>query len=146
MLRPVARVIIAAALLLAACAIAAQARPRIRRDFVATYPKTQGTKLDACVTCHATEDDTLNPYGEALKQATFDFKAIEKLDSDGDGVANRAEIDSLTFPGDPEDRPGARRDSTRADSTRHAPSRSDSATVKPKGEARPDTIKAPKNG
>src|SRR5689334_4305597 len=120
MIRPIARSLAVAALLLFAFALVAQARPRIKREFVAAYPKTGGTRLDACVTCHSPDGNTLNAYGAAVKKATVSFQAVEKLDSDGDGFTNRAEIDALSFPGDPKDRPGAKRDSVavRPDSVR----------------------------
>src|SRR5262249_24799262 len=118
-------------LLLAGLALAAQARPRIKRDFVAAYPKTAGTRLDACATCHTADMSGLNPYGPALRKGTFNFAQIEKLDSDGDGFANRKEIDALRLRGDEKDTPRAPRDSTRADST----AKPDSSA------ARPDTLK-----
>jgi hypothetical protein len=114
----VVRILGFAALTLLIVAIAAQARPRTRREFVTTYPKTAGTRLDACATCHTPEGAGLNPYGAALKRATLNFQAIERLDSDGDGFTNRTEILALSLPGDPRDRPGAHRDSTGADSVR----------------------------
>ena len=92
MLRPIARTLSVAALLLLILALVAQARPRTRREFVATYPKTQGTRLDACVTCHTPDGGSLNPYGAAVRKAMLNFTAVEKLDSDGDGIANRAEM------------------------------------------------------
>jgi hypothetical protein len=141
MLRPVIRIIVVASLL-AALALVAQARPRIRRDFVAAYPRTQGTRLDACVTCHEPPTsqlpNALNPYGTALRKALFNFAGIEKQDSDGDGFTNRKEIDLLSFPGDSTDRPGARRDSAAADST----ARRDSTVARPDtSAARPDTLR-----
>jgi hypothetical protein len=91
------------------------------REFTAAYPKAKGTRLEACATCHVAPTsqlpNALNPYGAALKKAGFNFVTIEKLDSDLDGFANRKEIDLKSFPGDANDRPGARRDSAGADST-----------------------------
>ncbi len=137
MIRTVVRILVVATLL-AALALVAQARPRIKRDFVTAYPKIQGTRLDACVTCHSADMSGLNPYGLALRKGGFSFAAIEKEDSDGDGVTNRKEIDLLSLPGDAKDRPGARRDSTAADST----ARSDSTAAKPDtSAARPDTLR-----
>ena len=131
-----------AVLLLAALALTVQARPRTKREFLAAYPRTQGTRLDACVTCHAPPTSqlpsALNPYGLAVRKASFNFVAVEKEDSDADGVSNRKEIDLLSFPGDSSDRPGARRDSSAADST----ARSDSTTAKrDTTAARPDTLR-----
>jgi hypothetical protein len=51
MIVPVAR-ILGGVLMIAALALTSQARPRIKREFVAAYRRTQGTRLDACVTCH----------------------------------------------------------------------------------------------
>jgi hypothetical protein len=135
MIRPIARILVPL-LLLAGLALAAQARPRIKRDFVAAYPRTQGTRLDACATCHNADMSGLNPYGAALRKGTFNFATIEKLDSDSDGFTNRKEIDALSFPGDAKDRPGARRDSASADSA----ARRDS-TARDSSAARPDTLK-----
>lgn len=137
MIRPVVR-ILAIASLFVALALVAQARPRIKRDFVTAYPRTQGTRLDACVTCHSADLSALNPYGLAVRRGGFSFAAIEREDSDADGVANRKEIDLLSFPGDAKDRPGARRDSAAADST----ARRDSTAAKPDtSAARPDTLR-----
>lgn len=121
MIRHAARILGVAALLLLAVALVAQARPRTLREFVTAYPKAKGSRLEACITCHVPPSsqlpNALNPYGAALKKAMFNFAAIEKQDSDLDGFANRKEIDVLSFPGDANDRPGARRDSAGADST-----------------------------
>lgn len=135
MIRPALR-ILGVVLAVAALALVAQARPRTKRAFLSAYPRSQGTRLDACVTCHSADLSALNPYGVALRKASFNFAAIEKEDSDADGFANRAEIDLRTFPGDAKDRPGARRDSATVDST----ARSDSTAAKPDtSTARPDT-------
>lgn len=154
MIRPIARSLAVAALLLLVFALVAQARPRTKREFVTAYPKTAGTRLDACITCHTSGGTALNPYGAALKRATVSFQAVEKLDSDGDGIANKVEIDALSFPGDAKDRPGARRDSssvhpdsTARDSTGARPDTLQRPHVRPdSGSARPDTLKPPKNG
>ena len=138
MIRAAARILAAALLLLAALALTAQARPRTKREFVAAYPRTQGTRLDACVTCHSADLSALNPYGVALRQASFNFAGIEKEDSDADGFANRKEIDLRSFPGDAKDRPGARRDSSAADSTAGSDS---TAAKRDTSTARPDTLK-----
>ena len=53
--------------------------------------------------------DTLNPYGQAYRQAGRNVAALEKiarLDTDGDGSANADEIADLRYPGDPASRPG----------------------------------------
>lgn len=84
---------------------------------------TAGTRLDSCTTCH-TVGRLLNRYGadgkarfaEAMARglatereqiAVFveALRAIETLDSDGDGYPNGEEIKARTFPGDPKDHP-----------------------------------------
>jgi hypothetical protein len=77
---------------------------------------------NSCDYCHhllqdnGTADKTLNPYGvdylyagghhtdHQADQAAI--KAIESVNSDGDGYTNIMEIQALTFPGDPNDYPG----------------------------------------
>jgi hypothetical protein len=52
---------------------------------------------------------TLNAYGLAYLErgrSRRALRAIERLDSDGDGAGNGAEIAALTYPGDPASRPG----------------------------------------
>ncbi len=54
-------------------------------------------------------EDTLNAYGLAYDNAgrtAEALKEIGKLDSDGDGYSNDAEIAALRYPGDPASRPG----------------------------------------
>lgn len=76
----------------------ASAKPGIRAAFKATYPNA---KVSDCLVCHANEDDyERNPYGQAVEDSGLNFKAIENLDSDGDGVSNLAEILAGTYPGD----------------------------------------------
>jgi hypothetical protein len=164
MFRSIARTFPLTLLALAIFALAVQARPLFRREFVAAYPKTAGTRLDACVTCHTADGSALNPYGMAVRKSMMNFTAAEKLDSDGDGFTNRVEIEALRFPGDPRDRPGMRPDSGVVDTTRH-PAPPDTGIVRPDtsggrpdtlrppkphppndGGARPDTLKPPKNG
>jgi hypothetical protein len=120
MTRLAACLIAASAIIASFLAWSAEANLRNRRELVTKYPAIKGTRLDNCTTCHALAPPQLNPYGAAWKEARFDFAAIEKADSDGDKFANRAEIDSLTFPGDPKDRPGTRKappDSSARDTT-----------------------------
>ncbi len=65
-----------------------------------TYPKTVGTRLDGCVTCHSSvRGELLNSYGLAFKAAQYNLGAIENADSDGDKVSNIAEINAGTPPG-----------------------------------------------
>ena len=74
--------------------------PSLQVGFVSNYPFTRETVLDNCATCHMPADTSfLNPYGRALRDAKMDFRAIENLDSDGDGVSNFDEIKALKFPG-----------------------------------------------
>jgi hypothetical protein len=143
MLRTFPRWLILASVLMLALALAAQARPRYRREFTTAYPKTKATRLDGCITCHATAPPALNPYGVALRKASLNFLAVEREDSDGDGATNRKEIDALSFPGNPKDRPGAAmRDSAAADSAKR-----DSVQVAPRDTSGvlPDSLN-PKKG
>jgi PGF-CTERM protein len=82
------------------------ARPAYLDAFNQQYD-TEGTKLDACITCHINPSGggTRNPYGIAYAASGRDFASIEGLDSDGDGFTNLEEINALTFPGDPVDYP-----------------------------------------
>jgi hypothetical protein len=142
------RVSAVAVLLLPLLVLVVQARPLTRRAFVAAYPKTAGTRLDACVTCHRADGTSLNPYGSALAKSGAAFQPIERLDSDGDGVSNRLEILALAFPGDAKDRPAAKRDSAAADSARKRPGLP--GTLRPDSTARdtigvrPDSLPAPR--
>jgi len=91
-----------------------------------TYLSGTATKSlfkNACDNCHlishpdstlieaqpTTYADTLNPYGKAYLAAgrtRAALAAIESADSDGDGFANRTEIDALRYPGDAASKPG----------------------------------------
>lgn len=70
---------------------------------------TGGTQLDDCITCHISSNPDgnheLNPYGDDFKDKGRDFEAIELWDSDDDGFSNKAEINAMTFPGDPDSVP-----------------------------------------
>ena len=70
-----------------------------------------------CDTCHAATDygrkpgNTLTPYGtDYLKNGrnAAALAAVEKLDSDGDGVSNGDELAAMTNPGDRQSVPGLR--------------------------------------
>jgi hypothetical protein len=143
-MRPIVRSAAIAVCLAALFAFSAQARPPLRRVFVTQYPKASGTRLDACASCHAA-GTALNPYGAAVKKASFKLLAIEKLDADGDGFSNRAEIDALTFPGDAKDRPaakrGGKRDSTAADSGKARRGERDSSAAPPDSGAARDSVR-----
>lgn len=82
------------------------ARPAYLDAFNQQYD-TEGTRLDACATCHINPSGggTRNPYGMAYGASGRDFASVEALDSDGDGFTNLEEINALTFPGDPADYP-----------------------------------------
>jgi hypothetical protein len=80
---------------------------------------TAGTALNTCVLCHIPPGQTLNlnPYatdflaagavsGDSVATQAA-FTAVEPLDSDLDGFTNIAEIQALTFPGDPTSHPAA---------------------------------------
>ena len=80
-----------------------QAHPAFLRAFKAQYPKTT---LNDCLICHANQDDyERNAYGQDVEnnisKGVPNFKAIEQLDSDGDGFTNIQEINAGSFPGDP---------------------------------------------
>ncbi len=76
----------------------------------------EAVTLGSCQWCHFSYgyaahgniDETLNPYGLAYRdsgRSVSALKAIEGMDSDGDGYANRFEILALRFPGDKADDP-----------------------------------------
>ena len=74
-------------------------------------------RMSACDSCHMLTDygrkpgNTLTPYGiDYLKhgRAAGALYAIEKLDSDGDGVSNGDELAAITNPGDPQSVPGTK--------------------------------------
>ncbi|HSB35293.1 MAG TPA: thrombospondin type 3 repeat-containing protein [Thermoanaerobaculia bacterium] len=82
----------------------------IQKAFVAAYPDAKA-KLGKCSTCHTAampkkETAGVNAYGKDMEKAfdkekkVYDFKKIEALDSDGDGVKNLDEIKAGTNPGD----------------------------------------------
>ena len=83
-----------------------------QKQFVAAYPDAKA-KLGNCKTCHTMspkptkEAPGVNAYGKDLEEKafdkaknTYDFKKVEGLDSDGDGVKNADEIKGGTNPGD----------------------------------------------
>lgn len=68
------------------------------KKFKGAFP--DATKLGNCKACHATTP-ALNAFGTDYKSAGKEFSAdLLAKDSDGDGVANSAEIKAGTFPGD----------------------------------------------
>jgi len=79
--------------------------------------KTDGNAASYCDNCHAATDygrkagNTLTTYGmDYLKHGrnAAALAAIEKLDSDGDGVSNSDELAAVTNPGDAQSIPGLR--------------------------------------
>jgi len=83
-------------------------------NFLDVYPQAAGTRLAdtaRCSVCHSGHPsiDAANPYQAGFVANGHDFVAngFEDVDSDGDGFTNRQEINALTFPGDPNDRPAA---------------------------------------
>jgi hypothetical protein len=88
---------------------AADAKTSYLTSFTNAYPAANGSRIDNCLICHINADpdvnSTRNSYGIAWKNAGKNFATIENLDSDGDGVANKVEIDSLTYPGNAADVP-----------------------------------------
>ena len=77
----------------------------------------KSTTMGSCQYCHAITGygsntaqfiNTLNPYGKdylANGRSEAALKAIESLDSDGDGFTNIAEINATRYPGDKGDDP-----------------------------------------
>jgi hypothetical protein len=74
-----------------------------------TYPNIVHSRIDTCALCHTSSIPNLNPFGAAyMAQGRFlasSLRAIEAVDSDGDGFTNIREIAALTFPGNPADHP-----------------------------------------
>ncbi len=104
----VAGIIVVSVLLLAAVAYAL---PKDAATFKTLYNPKAGSKVATagCLLCHSQapfNKTNLNPYGKDLAKqpvprTAASFKAIEKLDSDKDGVTNLKEIQAGTLPGDP---------------------------------------------
>ncbi|MDR7468451.1 MAG: cytochrome c family protein [Armatimonadota bacterium] len=96
----------------------AVAIPDYMPTFTKLYSPTPETPVAkaGCSVCHSDMTGKLNPYGADFgKQKTRDaaaFKAIEKVDSDKDGVSNLEEIRAGTLPGDPRSKPGAQKPPT----------------------------------
>jgi hypothetical protein len=85
------------------------ATPMYYSQFTMAYP-TSGTSSFGCAICHnpalgSPGLSTLYNYGLAFKNAGFNFKTIEPLDSDSDGTTNIAEITAGTNPSDPTSTP-----------------------------------------
>ena len=79
----------------------------LQKEFTAKYPDS---KLK-CGSCHTKAmpkkgDAEVNKFGADInkvkgKDGKYDFTALEKMDSDGDGVSNGDELKKGTNPGDP---------------------------------------------
>ena len=133
------RVTAALILTVTAGALAATAQPRYVRSLIAKYPHVAKTKLADCRTCHiADQPGVLNAYGEALRDSTLRYAAVEKLDSDRDGARNLAEIQALTFPGEASDKPGKKQKGDKTPPDSLAPALADSAA-----KVLPDSLRKP---
>ena len=97
-------VLVAAVSLVAGTAFATM---DLQKAFLAKYPDSKMK----CATCHTKpmpkkDDAALNKFGTDMgkvkgKDGKYDFAALEKMDSDGDGVSNGDELKKGTNPGDP---------------------------------------------
>jgi hypothetical protein len=79
----------------------------MQKDLAKKYPDAKVK----CGTCHTKpmpkkNDAEVNKFGADMskvkaKDGTYDYAALEKMDSDGDGVKNGDELKKGTNPGDP---------------------------------------------
>jgi len=86
---------------------AAYATMDLQKEFLAKYPDSK----IKCGSCHTKAmpkkgDAEVNKFGADMnklkgKDGKYDFVALGKLDSDGDGVSNADELKKGTNPGDP---------------------------------------------
>ncbi|HSI34786.1 MAG TPA: DUF1549 domain-containing protein, partial [Tepidisphaeraceae bacterium] len=112
-----------------AWAAGAGATPANQAGLGRHYDRFLAKRLGACATCHlptdrknpeSLEEIPHNPFGAALRRAGEELRAagqkrdlparlarVAGLDSDGDGVANEAELLLGHSPGDPKDTPRA---------------------------------------
>ncbi len=82
-------------------------------SFESTYPAAVGSTIDTCTLCHSSMSTyARNSFGSDFAAAGHSFKAIESLDSDGDGFTNLEEIKALTFPGNASSKPSPPSDTT----------------------------------
>lgn len=103
--------------MLVAAALAFSGQVHARSGYLSTFNGLYGTantRLDTCDSCHVPGGKSRNPYGLAMETKLLAgytesqaLTAIESADSDGDTFSNITEINNLTFPGDPNDKPGA---------------------------------------
>lgn len=87
------KAILIALVLIPSAAFASMAR---QNEFKAAYPAAKA--LHNCKTCHEATPK-LNYYGNDLQANANNPKAVESLDSDGDGKTNLEEINAGTNPG-----------------------------------------------
>ncbi len=103
----------------------AHAKVNFIEALAANYPQIVNTPILDCMTCHTVSKWQRNDYGMDLQNYLRDnyqgdwnldinytrkfirrgMKAIEHLDSDGDGFTNAEEFKALTNPGIAEDNP-----------------------------------------
>src|SRR5512139_3016804 len=77
-------------------------------SFETTYPAAAGSSIDTCTLCHTSSSGgSRNSYGSAYASNGYSYKAIESLDSDGDGFTNIQEINAKTFPGSATSKPAS---------------------------------------
>ncbi len=79
----------------------------LQKEFLKKYPDSK----IKCGSCHTkampkAKDADVNKFGADMnkvkgKDGKYDFAALEKMDSDGDGVSNLDELKKGTNPGDP---------------------------------------------
>jgi hypothetical protein len=104
------RTIIAILIAVLLISSAAMATAQWLKLFTTTYKPKAGSAIVTakCQLCHAKSIPALNPYGMSLKgkpMTAASLKAVEKMDSDKDGISNIAEIKAGTLPGDPKSKP-----------------------------------------
>ena len=89
----------------------AEAIPDFLAAFNANYPAAVGSRISNCVLCHDIRQEgseteyELNRYSRDLKEAGLNFRAVERIDSDGDGYRNLQEIRAFAYPGNAADNP-----------------------------------------
>ncbi len=77
-------------------------------SFETTYPAAAGSSIDTCTLCHTSSSGgSRNSYGNDYAGNGHSFKAIESLDSDGDGFTNIQEINAKTLPGSATSKPAS---------------------------------------
>lgn len=78
----------------------------LQKEFVKQYPDSKMK----CASCHTKampkkDDAEVNKFGADMakvkKDGKYDFAALDKMDSDGDGASNGDELKKGTNPGDP---------------------------------------------